>query len=201
MNIHNMSTGVVTSQTFTQRLVKMICQQYDFGMGTKRRALFCLSGAELSYRSGASCRGSWVIRVPYIPSDPVSEVHRLHQCLRIAPLCCLWPKAKTQCVLHTEQFYSQQSWCCGSGQESQSHQFGFTLNSGAKQQVWQKHWRLHWRTLILRALLGWCYHPFIIHILLHIHGMTSKQVYTCHLPGPCAAMSVFWMIPLSDKSR
>lgn len=42
--------------------------------------------------------------------------------------------------------------------------------------------------------------PFIIHILLHIHGMTSEQVWTCQLAGPCAAMSAFWLIFFSDKS-
>lgn len=30
--------------------------------------------------------------------------------------------------------------------------------------------------------------------------MTSKQVWTCVLAGPCAAMSAFWLIFFSDKS-
>lgn len=43
-NIHNLTCPPVASlPKHSHRLVKTICQQYDFRMGTKRRTLFCLS--------------------------------------------------------------------------------------------------------------------------------------------------------------
>lgn len=65
-------TSVVTSKTFSQRLVKTICQQYDFGMGTKRRkgGLFCSSVEQ-------SCPTDRVVAAKdhgTDHSDPVSEV-------------------------------------------------------------------------------------------------------------------------------
>lgn len=195
-----MSTGVVTSKTFTQRLVKTICQQYDFRMGTKRRtSLFCLSVEQ-------SCPTDRVVAAEDHGTD-MCHTFTPTQSLRFTGYIGAWelrhsvvfdqkPRISVSYILNSFIFNSLYAVAQNTGE---SHQFGFPLNSEAKQQVWQKHWRLHWQALILRALLGWCYHPFIIHILPHIHGMTSKQVYTCHLPGLCAAMSVFWMISLCDK--
>lgn len=46
----------------------------------------------------------------YTLLDPACVIAWLHQFLGIAPLCCLWPEAKKQCVLHTEHFYFHQQF-------------------------------------------------------------------------------------------